>query len=127
MEKRERYVDRPRPEESVRLYKPRRPEDQRVVENFRRALYDWLRSGAAKAEFEIPSNLDRPCFWSEEDWQRNVRDEMPSEFFVRIAKDLARAYEKPIADVRQQLDGAGGWQLWIVLRLETKQTFAIKF
>ena len=46
---------------------------------------------------------------------------------AQIAKDLARAYEKPIADVRQQLDGAGGWQLWIVLRLETKQTFAIKF
>jgi hypothetical protein len=101
---------------SLNLYRPRNGKDARLVENFRRAFYDWMRAGHAIAEFDVPGDVDRPLGREEET--------LPA-FFTRIAGDLAHGYDRKIADVRQVLHG--GAQLWVIIKLDTGQRFYIYF
>ncbi len=97
-------------------YQPRNGKDAKLVQDFRHAFYGWMRSGRTTGEFDIPGDVDRPLGRTEET--------LP-EFFIRISHDLARAYDKTVADVRQVLHG--GAQLWVVIKLDTGPRFTIYF
>lgn len=99
-----------------RLWTPRTKQDEELVRAFRMQFYRFLHRRDDTGSFDVPSEVTRPL---------GLTDETLPDFFIRIAGDIARAHDTPIADVRQVLHA--GAQLWVIVKTSTRTVFTIVF